>query len=306
MSREPRAVAGRTDAGDSSKGSLLQRAAHKLEDGPAHTLDVAREVLGLSGPDGAVAAAVFHLLGTDPRFLVDADGVWRLNGGLAPMGRALAELSFAVVDVETTGRRAGDHRVTDIAIVEVRGGEIVDEYQTLINPARSISPAIVALTGITPDMVRHAPYFDHVAEEIAGRLAGKVFVAHNAAFDWGFVSSELVRAGADAPSAHRLCTVRMTRRLVPELRHRNLDVVTRHFGIEIHSRHRAYGDAVATARVLLRLLDEAHGRGIEDLTALEAFLAGRRAAGRGSPAAERGSQMSLGLPGQLSRPRRKR
>ena len=148
-------------------------------------------------------------------------------------------------------------------------------------------------------MVRGAPYFDHIADEISDRLRGRVFVAHNASFDWEFVSSELQRSTGEMPDIPRLCTVRMTRRLVPELRRRNLDVVTRHFGIDIHARHRAHGDALATARVLLRLLDEARGRGIEDFATLQWYLERRRPRKRFDP-----EQYSLDLPDHDSTRRR--
>lgn len=254
-------------------GSLVRQAEARLKGGPAHTLELARDVLSLSGHPGAASAAVFQLLGADPRFRVDATGVWTLDPALAPLGASLDEVGFAVVDVETTGGGVEyGHRITDVAVVEVRGGRIVDEYQTLVNPGRRIPPGITALTGITDAMVSVAPYFEDVAEQILSRLQGRVFVAHNAAFDWGFVSGELVRTLGDAPDLVRMCTVRMVRRLVPALRHRNLDVVSRHFGVAIHQRHRAFGDALATARVLLRLLDEARGRGLEDVAALEAYL----------------------------------
>ncbi len=259
------------------------------------------EVLGLTGHDGAAAAAVFQLLGTDPRFLVDGEGVWRLDVSTAPYGTPLRDVSFAVVDVETTGRGPWlGNRIIEIAIVEVRGGTIVDEYETLVNPGQGIPRVITSLTGISSEMVAAAPYFEHVAGEVHRRLEGRAFVAHNATFDWSFVSSELVAAVGDAPSVPRLCTVRMARRLVPRLRHRNLDVLTRHFGIEIHARHRAYGDALATARVLLRLLDEASGRGIDDLSTLEWYLKRRRQRRRFDP-----DQYSLELPGYGSRRRRR-
>ena len=257
--------------------SLVRTAAERLSRGPVHTLELAQEILGLSGHPGAASAAVFQLLGGDPRFQVDAEGVWRLDPDRVPLGRPLRELSFAVVDVETTGgSRQWGHRMTEIAVVEVRDGTIVDEYQTLLNPGRRIPPGIEALTGISNDMVAQAPYFEDVAEHVLERLRGRVFVAHNAAFDWGFVSHELVGALGDAPDLPRLCTVRMVRKLVPALRQRNLDVVSRHFGVPIHARHRAHGDALATARVLLRLLDEAQGHGLDDLASLEAFLRRRR------------------------------
>lgn len=260
-------------------------AARRLGRGPAGTLELAREILGLSGHPGAASAAVFQLLGADPRFLVDRDGVWSLDPSLGPFGAPLGEVSFAVVDVETTGGAAWrGHRIIEVAVVEVRGGEVVDEYRTLVNPGRRLPPRMVALTGIDDVAVGQAPYFDHIADEVFERLDGRVFVAHNATFDWSFVSAELARAIGDVPRVAKLCTVRMVRRLAPVLRHRNLDVVARHFGVEIHGRHRAYGDALATARVLLRLLDEARGRGIDDLDTLQWYLKRRRQRRRPDPA----------------------
>jgi len=285
-----------------SRVSLIRHAVRRLQDGPTHTLDLAGDVLGLAGHPGAASAAVFQMLGADPRFLVDSEGVWSLDPMLAPLGVSLSEVRFAVVDVETTGGRAWNgHRIVEIAIVEVQDGAIVDEYQTLVNPAQGIPSMITSLTGITGQMTAVAPYFEHIAEEVAGRLEGRAFVAHNATFDWSFVSAELVRANVDVPAVPKLCTVRMVRRLVPALRHRNLDVVTRHFGVEIQGRHRAHGDAFATARVLLRLLDEAAGRGIEDLATLQWYLKRRRQRKEFNP-----DQYSLDLPGYESRRRRGR
>jgi DNA polymerase-3 subunit epsilon len=182
-----------------------------------------------------------------------------------------------VVDVETTGGSYGrGHRLTDIAIYEVRGGVVEDEYRSLVNPGRTIPSHIEVLTGISNGMVSSAPFFDHIAADVLERLEGRIFVAHNARFDWGFVSRQLVEALGEVPDVERLCTVRMTRRLIPRLRRRNLDAVTRHFGIDVVDRHRAHGDALATARVLIRLLDEASRQGLSDLHALRSFLRKRR------------------------------
>lgn len=282
--------------------SLIRRAVRALTDGSLHTLDLAGEVIGLSGHPGAASAAVFQLLGADPRFLVSGEGMWSLDPTRAPLGDPLSEVRFAIVDVETTGGRAWNgHRIMEIAIVEVCGGTIVDEYETLVNPGQGIPSMIASLTGITSDMTDGAPYFDHIAEDVARRLEGRAFVAHNATFDWNFVSAELLRANVDVPTVPKLCTVRMVRRLVPVLRHRNLDVVTKHFGIDIHARHRAHGDALATARVLLCLLDEVSSLGIEDLATLQWYLKRRRQRKKFNP-----DQYSLELPGYESHRRRRR
>ena len=121
-------------------------------------------------------------------------------------------------------------------------------------------------------MVASSPFFEDIAPDLLDRLKERVFVAHNVAFDWRFVSTQLGDAVGDVPDSPRLCTVQMARRLVPGLHRRNLDSLANHFQIPIFSRHRAYGDALATARILLRLLDEAEARGIRDLTSLQRLL----------------------------------
>ena len=282
------------------RGGLVDRALARLRGGPAHTLELAGDVLGLSGPPGAVSTAVFTLLGSDERFRVDPHGVWSLDDAV-PAGPSLSGLSYAVVDVETTGGSfVNGHRIIEIAVVEVSGGAVGRVWGTLINPGRPVPPGVRALTGFTDDMVAAAPWFDHLACEIVDRLEGRVFVAHNAAFDWRFVSAELARCVGLVPDVPRLCTVRMARRLVPRLRRRNLDALTRHYGIPILERHRAHGDALATARVLVRLLDEARGRGVGDLPALERLLARRRQGKRGGrpgPRATGRSGRARGSPG---------
>ncbi len=264
--------------------SLVQTAARRLDSGPMHTLDLAREVMGLSGHPGAAAAAVYSLLGPDPRFRVDAEGVWSLVAALRGVGPSLGFLDYAVVDLETTGGDpAQGHRIIELAIVEIRDGIIARDYRTLVNPGRGIPAGVTKLTGITDEAVAAAPFFDEVAEQVTDRLQGRVFVAQNAAFDRKFVEAQLLEATGDVPPAEILCTVRMARRLLPELRKRNLDALSRHFGIRIHGRHRAFGDALATARIFLRLLDEAAGKGIHDLHRLVTFLGGNLGTDRSDP-----------------------
>lgn len=201
---------------------------------------------------------------------------------------ALRDLEYAIVDVETTGgSAAGGHRITEIAVVGVRGtGEVLDTYSSLVNPERPIPPFISALTGITDSMVRAAPIFDEVADRVAEVLRGRIFVAHNVAFDWGFVDRELtasVGMGLEGLSSRRLCTVRLARRVVPELKSRSLGTLSDFFGVENAARHRALGDARATATIFGHLLARLEEREIRSWSGLEELL------GRGRSRTRRGS-----------------
>jgi DNA polymerase-3 subunit epsilon len=176
---------------------------------------------------------------------------------------------FAVVDVETTGMRSrGDDRITEIAVVHVDGPRIALAFDSLVNPGRPIPSFIERLTGISNAHVADAPFFAAIADQVVAALAGRVFVAHNARFDWGFVSAEVERTQDFTLRMPKLCTVRLTRRLVPELERRSLDSVMHFFGLETDRRHRAAGDAIVTAKALLRLIRRAQDRGVmtwEDL-----------------------------------------
>ena len=153
----------------------------------------------------------------------------------------------AFVDVETTGGHAGWHRVTDVAIVAMRGGEVEWEWHSLVNPGTPIPPSIQLLTGITNEMVAEAPRFEDLACEILRRLEGRVFVAHNVRFDYGFIRTELRRAGHSF-SAPQVCTVRLSRHLYPDGGRHNLDSVMERHGIACEVRHRALPDAQVLAR----------------------------------------------------------
>jgi DNA polymerase III subunit epsilon len=258
-------------------GVLVDRALALLSGGPLSTTRVAAEALGLSGNEGVAARAVFTLLGGDPRFAVCPEGVWSLREA-PPTPPGLRGRVYAVVDVETTGGSArGGHRVTEVAVFVVEGGRVREAFSSLVNPGRPIPPRIAALTGISDRMVRDAPPFAAIATRVAEVLEGRVFTAHNAAFDWGFLSHELERALGGVPQVQRLCTVRLSRRLLPQLPSRALDSVSAHFGIEIAARHRAAGDAEATAHLLLRLLDLLDERGVTDWEDMERVLRSRPA-----------------------------
>lgn len=205
-----------------------------------------------------------------------SDGVASTNGAApAPVDDVpLRSLEYVVVDVETTGGSVHrGHRITEIAAWCIDGtGRVLESYETLVNPERPIPPFITALTRITQDMVANAPRFHEIAEDVHRLLAGRVFVAHNAAFDWRFLCRELEWATGRAPEGRVLCTVRLSRQVVPEVRRRSLDALSEYFGVENEARHRAYGDARATVELLRRLLERLEEQEIEGWAALEALL----------------------------------
>lgn len=309
---------------------LVSRAREALAGGALDAVALMERVCSLPGAPVLVAERLAEaLFSRHADFARDSDGRWfitndrerpatpRTGASVAPgqrvageRGRArtvrerreaatsatgddvsLRDVRFAVVDVETTGTSPSQSdRVTEIAIVQVERGEVAEVYETLVNPGRPIPPAIVALTQITQEMVRVAPPFPQVAAEVVGRLRERVFVAHNAPFDWRFVSHEVQRSAGVVLRGEALCTVRLSRALLPQLPRRSLDAVTHYFGIDIGARHRAAGDALATAHVLLRLLQLAEERGASTWRELLALLQG----GRSRPARRR-SAMPRGV-----------
>lgn len=146
------------------------------------------------------------------------------------------------LDVETTGATANRDRITEIGLVEVNGGTLVEEWSTLVNPGLRIPPEIEALTGITNAMVAEAPSFESLSSELHRRLQGKLLVAHNARFDYGFLRNEFARAGLTYLS-QVLCTVKLSRRLYPQERRHNLDSLIERHGLVCDQRHRALADA---------------------------------------------------------------
>lgn len=156
----------------------------------------------------------------------------------------LESATFAFLDLETTGGNSSRDRITEIGIRFWRAGEILGEWQTLLNPETRISPFIENFTGISNEMVAAAPLFEEVADELEAQLKGTVFVAHNARFDYGFIKAEFRRLGRMF-SAKVLCTVKLSRRLYPEFRRHNMDALIARHGLARVQRHRAMGDVSA-------------------------------------------------------------
>lgn len=145
------------------------------------------------------------------------------------------------VDLETTGGAPGHDRITEIGVVEIGPGGM-SQWSTLVDPQQAIPPFIQQLTGITDAMVRGAPRFENLAATLAERLDGKLFVAHNARFDYGFLKSEFRRAGISF-QADVLCTVRLSRALFPGANRHGLDAVVERLRLVPSGRHRALADA---------------------------------------------------------------
>ncbi|MEJ7759247.1 MAG: 3'-5' exonuclease [Gemmatimonadaceae bacterium] len=287
---------------------LIDRAARYLAIGPADAVDLIGHVCNLPRAPRIVAEhmAVALLAGRRDferdlmgRWLLSESTVvysprvapappvtavgWRKRG--APTPEPLAGLSYVVVDVETTGGSPPHDRITEFAAVVVRDGEIREVFETLVNPERSIPTFVTRLTNISWEMVRDAPKFADIAPRVREALEGNVFVAHNAQFDWKFVCSEMNRASGKSLIGRRLCTVKLARKLLPQLHRRSLDFVANYYGVEIRRRHRAGGDALATAHCLLRLLNDATERGCDTWHELDLLLGVRSARKRRRPSA---------------------
>lgn len=157
--------------------------------------------------------------------------------------------TYVVVDIETTGGKADQHRITEIGMVKVQNGKEIDRWQSLVNPQRHIPKLITGLTGITNQMVADAPLFSDVAQEISDFCEGAIFVAHNVNFDYGFIKQEFARLDRKFKMP-KLCTVREMKKAYPGLPSYSLANLTEHFGIDMARHHRALSDALAASELL--------------------------------------------------------
>ena len=184
----------------------------------------------------------------------------------------LDELDYVVVDVEATGAKLPPNRIIELGAYRISGGKIVDSFLTLVNPEITIPRFVMTLTGISNEMVKEAPLFADVAPRWLEFVNESVLIAHNAPFDTNFLNHEISRVypGHRMINAH-LCTVTLTRHVIPGLTNYRLDTIADHFSIPILARHRAGSDALATAEIFLLLLDRLRERGVKDLAAARAY-----------------------------------
>ncbi len=162
---------------------------------------------------------------------------------------------YAIVDIETTGGKYNEEGITEIAIYKFDGHEVVDQFISLVNPEREIQPFVVNLTGINSKMLRDAPKFYEVAKRIVEITEDCIIVAHNAVFDYRILKMEFKRLGFDYKRKN-LCTVELSKKLIPEMESYKLGKLVRALGIPMSDRHRASGDALATVKLFQLLLDK--------------------------------------------------
>jgi DNA polymerase-3 subunit epsilon len=164
-------------------------------------------------------------------------------------------MNFAIIDVETTGGKFNEEGITEVAIHRYDGVAIVDSFITLVNPEKEIQPFVVNLTGINNKMLRNAPKFFEIAKRIIEITENCVLVAHNSSFDYRVIKNEFNRLGYpyDTPT---LCTVELSKKLLPEQESYSLGKLCRAIGIPVSDRHRANGDALATLKLFEILLQK--------------------------------------------------
>ena len=162
---------------------------------------------------------------------------------------------YAILDIETTGGKYNEEGITEIAIYKFDGHQIVDQFFSLVNPEKNIQPFVINLTGINNQMLRNAPKFHEVAKRIIEITDNCIIVAHNAQFDNRILSTEFDRLGYPFEK-NMLCTVELSKKLIPDLPSYSLGKLVRSLGIPITDRHRAQGDAKATVELFKLLLEK--------------------------------------------------
>ena len=237
--------------------------------GRAAATEIVDAVFKLSHVDDELAGMlVADLIRNDRRFKIENHTVELLQDDR--QSRLLKDLDFVVVDVEATGAKTPPNRLIELGAYRIRNGSIVDKFQSLVNPEIPIPRFVASLTGISNEMVKRAPVFAELAPQWLDFVSDSVLIAHNSNFDTNFLNHEISRVypGHRMVNPH-LCTVKLCRRVLPELLNHRLDTIADHFSIPIASRHRAGCDALATAEIFIQLLpklEETHG--VKDLADL--------------------------------------
>lgn len=241
--------------------------------GAASAVSVVDYVMRIARPEpGLARLLVLELVERDPRLALTEDTVELCEPDHSAI--ALEETEYVVFDLETTGAKAPPCRITEIGAYRVKNFEVTDEFHTLVNPEMPIPPFITSLTGISDKMVKCAPRFCDVVDDFLGFIGDSVLVAHNARFDMGFLNHEVGRVYEDYRVANpSLCTVQLSRTLLPHIENHKLKTVANYFSIELINHHRASEDARATAGIFVNLLRDLRTNGVRNLGGVKKFVA---------------------------------
>ncbi len=234
---------------------------------------------------GSIVDFVMKIRKPEPRLarllvadLIERDPRLKLNGDTVELAvddfnkREFAGTDFVVFDLETTGAKAPPCRITEIGAYRVRNGEVAECFETLVNPEMPIPWFITQLTGIDDEMVSTAPVFAEVAPDFLGFIGDSILVAHNAGFDMRFLNSEIGRIYENYRLANPcMCTVQLSRRLLPDIVNHKLKTVAEYYSIDLVNHHRASADAYATAQIFVNLLMRLKTDGVNDLAAVKSF-----------------------------------
>jgi DNA polymerase III subunit alpha, Gram-positive type len=239
--------------------------------GRANPKDVVYSVMDIPKCDERLAKfLILGIVKDEPRLMLNDDIV-----ELIPLNHdaiKLAETDYVVFDFETTGAKCPPCRVTEIGAYRIEKGKIAGEFQTLINPETPIPPFITELTSITDAMVADAPKFAEIAEDFLEFIGDAVLVAHNSPFDMKFLDHEIGRIFHGYRIANpNLCTVQLSRKLVPDIENHKLKTVAEHFCVDLTNHHRAACDANATAKIFVELLSKLEEKGVDDLAGAKKF-----------------------------------
>ncbi len=239
--------------------------------GRASAVKVVDYVMKIRQPEpGLAKLLVSDLVETDSRLFLNDDVLELIETNYER--RSFADTEFVVFDLETTGAKTPPCRVTEIGAYRVKGGKITEEFQTLVNPETPIPPFISQLTGISDKMVRTAPKFREIASDFLDFIGDSVLVAHNAHFDMRFLNHEIGKVYENYRVGNpSLCTVRLSRRLVPNIENHRLNTLANYYSVALVNHHRASDDAHATAHIFVNLLAQLHNLGVRDLATAKKF-----------------------------------
>jgi DNA polymerase III epsilon subunit family exonuclease len=236
--------------------------------GKASAVSVVDFVMKIRRPDPQLAKKlVGELIERDPRLRLSEDIVELVVVDFE--SRELEDTEFVVFDLETTGAKTPQCRVTEIGAYRVKNGVVIGEFHTLVNPETPIPTFITQLTGIDDEMVADAPVFADVAHDFLQFIGDSILVAHNSGFDMRFLNHEIGRVFPEYRLANPcLCTVQLSRKLLPEIVNHKLKTVAEHYAIDLYNHHRAAADARATAHIFINLLTQLSSNGVTDLAAV--------------------------------------